>query len=137
MNYKPEKYVFKFIMSALVSLIALLMPGSAQALAVADIKLHSALNQPLHATIQVSVTKAELSLLEVGLASKKEFLRTGIQREKILDSLIIELIRKGQSPHIKITSRRLIREPMLEFILSIDSGNGRMLRSYSVFLSPK
>lgn len=136
MNYKPEKYLVSFVMGALISLATLLIPGSAHALALADIELHSALNQPLHATIPLSATKAELSLLEVGLASKKAFLRTGIQYQKILDSLTIKLIKKGPSPYIKITSKRLVQEPMLEFILSINSGNGRMLRSYSVFLSP-
>jgi len=60
MNYKPEIYAFKFITG---SLAALLMPSSAQALALADIELHSTLNQPLHTTIPVSGTSAELSLL--------------------------------------------------------------------------
>ncbi len=136
MNYKLEQYLASFIMSLLVCLTALLMPSSAQALGLADIELHSALNQPLHATIPLSASKAELSLLKVSLASEKAFQRSGIPREKILNSMIIELIKKDQSPHIKITSKRLIREPMLEFILAIDSGNGRMFRNYSVFLSP-
>jgi len=136
-NYKSEQYLVSFVMGALISLASLLTPFSAHALALADIELHSALNQPLHATIPLSATKDELGLLEVGLASKKTFQRTGIQRHKILDSLIIELIKNDQSSHIKITSKRLIQEPMLEFVLSINSGNGRMLRSYSVFLSPQ
>ncbi len=132
MNYKAA-----FVTALIVSLTALVMPGSVLALALADIEIHSTLNQPLHATIPVTATKAELDLLDLGLASKKTFLRTDIERKKILNSLIIELIRTGQSPYIKVTSKKLIREPLLEFILSIDSGNGRMFRSYSIFLSPR
>ncbi len=136
MNYKLEQYLASFIMSLLVCLSTLLIPSSAQALGLADIELHSVLNQPLHATIPLSASKAELSLLKVSLASEKAFQRSGIPREKILNALVIELIKKGQSSHIKITSKKLIREPMLEFILAIDTDNGRMLRNYSVFLSP-
>ena len=136
MNYKPKRYAVSFMLSFLACLSTLFMASSAQALGLADIELHSALNQPLHASIPVSASKAELSLLEVSLASKQAFQRSGIPREKVLDLLTIELIKQDSSPHIKITSKRLIREPMLEFVLSIDSGNGRLLRGYSVFLSP-
>jgi len=129
-----DRSAFKFITAIIASL---LLPGSAFALGLADIETHSALNQPLYATIPVSATQAEFSLLKVGLAPNKAFLRAGIERKKILDALIIELNKKGHLPHIKISSKSLIREPMLEFILSIDSGNGRMLRSYSIFLSPR
>ena len=136
MTFRPEQYAVGFIFSLVVCLTTLLMPVSAHALGLADIELHSTLNQPLHATIPVSASKDELKLLEVSLASKKAFQRSGIPREKVLDSLTIKLIKQTPSPHIKITSKRSMREPMLEFVLSIDSGNGSMLRGYSVFLSP-
>lgn len=136
MKYKPEQYAVGYIRSLLVLLAVMIIPSSAHALGVADIKVLSKLNQPLHATIPISANESELSQLMVKLGSKKVFARSGMQRDAILDSLIIELVNKGQSPHIKITSKRSIREPMLEFLLSIDWGNGRMLRGFSVFLSP-
>lgn len=137
MNDRLNISAFKCITAIIVSLASPLLPGSVFALGLADIETHSTLNQPLHATIPVSATQAELDLLKVGLAPNKAFLRTGIERKKILRALIFELVKKGHSPHIKISSKKLIREPMLEFILSIESGNGRMLRSYSIFLSPQ
>jgi len=136
MTSRSEQYAVGFILSLLICLTTLLIPVSAQALGLADIELHSTLNQPLHATIPVSASKDELKLLEVSLASKKAFQRSGIPREKVLDSLTIKLIKQVPSPHIKITSKKSIREPMLEFVLSINSGNGSILRGYSLFISP-
>ncbi len=132
MSYKSA-----FITVLAVGLTTLLMPGSALALVLADIKTHSTLNQPLHASIPITATKAELSFLQVGLASNKVFLRTGIERKRILNSLIVELVKTGPSAYIKVTSKKLIREPLLEFVLFIDSDSGRIFRRYSIFLSPR
>jgi hypothetical protein len=108
------------------------------ALGVGEIEVESALNEPLKAEIKLlSATKDELDTLEVALASNAAFARMGIDKLPVLSSLEFELIREGAgSPFVKAYSKKPIREPFLDFILTVNWANGQLLREYTLLLDP-
>ena len=84
MDARGEK-IMKARKKLAVALVLLLVTsGSAFALGLGQIKVKSALDQPLVAEIPVvSATAAELRGLKVSLASSEEFQRAGINRARL------------------------------------------------------
>ena len=125
-------------MVAAVGACLLAPSASLYALGMGDIDVHSGLNQPLDASIRlISVDEGELDGLEVRLAPKAAFERMGLDRMKILSNLEFEVVSEGRSaPYVKVSSRAPVREPFLNFILSVNWANGQMLREYTLLLDP-
>src|SRR5690606_3887421 len=92
---------------------ALLSPPTLYALGLGEIRLHSALNQPFDAEIElISPTPEELTSLSVGLASRELFERYGLDRPAYLGNFdfSIRRTRDGRAA-IKVTSNRSVTEP--------------------------
>ncbi len=106
------------------------------AVGLGEMKLNSALNEPLDAEIQL-LNIGELSELEmlVGLGSQKDFDNAGVERPFTLTDLRFEVdLSKPGNPVILVTSRKPLREPFLDFLVEIDWPTGRLLREYTVLL---
>ena len=113
----------------LASVWLILMPLTAQALGFGNIKLNSALNEPLDAQIELlSPSSADLDSLKVGLASEGAFARAGIDRPHFLSGLEYKVVERNGNHYIQISSRKAIREPFVNFLLEFSWDNGRMLR---------
>jgi len=112
--------------------------GLVHALGMGEIEVGTALNEPLDAKIKLfSATQSELKSLEVSLASRDAFERVGIDRLPILHELEFELVSSGAgAPYIKVVSNKAIKEPFLDFILSINWSSGQMMREYTLLLDP-
>jgi pilus assembly protein FimV len=123
---------------ALAVALALATPSAAYALGLGDVKLHSALNQPLHAEIDlVSVRPGELEALRVGLASAGAFTRAGLDRPGWLSQFDFSIENDaGSRPHIKVTTREPIREPFVSFLVEANWASGRLVREYTLLLDP-
>jgi pilus assembly protein FimV len=125
------------LLVGLASACLILMPLSAQALGFGNIKLDSALNQPLDARIDLlSPTSADIQSLKVSLASEGAFARAGIDRPHYLSGLVFKVVDSDGEPYIQVTSKESIREPFLNFLLEFNWDNGRMLREYTMLLDP-
>lgn len=113
-------------------------PVLVQALGLGGIKLNSALSEILNAEIELfSATPSEIDGLKIKLASREAFLRAGIDRTTLLNSLRFKIKRHSSGQYyIKVTSRRPIREPFLNFLLEVNWKSGRMLREYTMLLDP-
>lgn len=113
--------------------------GMASALGFGAIHVHSALNEPLDATINlVSLTPDEKSALDVGMASLDMFQRFGIERSAIADRVRISTS-DGNEPSqvlLRLTTTSPVREPFLRFLIEADTGAGRALREYTILLDP-
>ncbi|VAX11158.1 hypothetical protein MNBD_GAMMA25-1637 [hydrothermal vent metagenome] len=122
----------------LTACILIVMPIVASALGFGNIKLNSALNEPLDAEIGLlSATVDEVSGLTVKMASREAFLRAGVDRPTFLSSFNIEIkSRTDDSFYIHMTSHQPVREPFLNFLLELNWYNGRILREYTVLLDP-
>lgn len=106
------------------------------ALGLGEIKLNSALNEPLNAQIQL-LNVGELTELEmlVGLASQQDFSNAGVERPFSLTDLRFEIdLSNPKNPVVQVTSRKPIREPYLDFLVEMDWPAGRLLREYTLLL---
>ena len=113
--------------------------GVASALGFGAIRVHSALNEPLDATINlVALTPAEKTALQVDMASVDMFRRFGIERTALADRIRIVASPGNESSQVllRLTTDAPVREPFLRFLIEADTGNGRALREYTVLLDP-
>jgi pilus assembly protein FimV len=119
--------------------LGLLLAGDVWALGLGDIRLSSALNEPLRAEIQLlSATPEELSNLKVQLAPAATFERYGVDRPMFLTRLQFTVLEGGQSGtgSVRITSSEPITEPFVTFLVEATWSRGRLLREYTVLLDP-
>ena len=125
------------LLAALVSAGALFYSALAPALGLGEISLHSALNQPLNADIElVDAEGIDRGDLAVGLASADEYSRAGIERVFFLNDLRFTPIFRGQRKFIHVSSVRPVVEPYLSFLVQVSRPGGQLLRDYTVLLDP-
>ena len=120
----------------LFTMVLLLASGYAQAISLGKMTTYSALNQPFEAEIPLlSVAKGELDGIKVSIASEEAFKRANLDRPFILSSLNFEkLLKDNGQTVIRITSRKSIPEPYLNFLLEVSSPRERVLKEYAVLL---
>ncbi|MHA3739239.1 FimV/HubP family polar landmark protein [Pseudomonas sp. Eth.TT006] len=107
------------------------------ALGLGDITIHSGLNQPFKADIAlVDAAGLSASDLSVSLATADEFGRAGVERVFFLNDLKFTPILQGNRQMIRVTSRKPVKEPFLNFLLQLNQPNGRLLREYTVLIDP-
>lgn len=114
-----------------------LYSGMAPALGLGEITLHSALNQPFEAEIELlEVGDLGAQDLRVGLAPAEVFSRSGVERFYFLNDLRFTPLLQGSRSVIRVVSNRPVREPYLNFIVEVARPNGQLLREYTVLLDP-
>ncbi|WP_226500474.1 FimV/HubP family polar landmark protein [Pseudomonas sp. MWU16-30322] len=107
------------------------------ALGLGDITVHSALNQPLKADIAlVDAAGLSASDLSASLATADEFGRAGVERVFFLNDLRFTPILHGNRQMIRVTSRKPVNEPFLNFLVQLNQPNGRLLREYTLLIDP-
>ncbi|MBN47866.1 MULTISPECIES: FimV/HubP family polar landmark protein [unclassified Methylophaga] len=117
--------------------LGLLTPLTGYAFGLGQITLHSALNEPFRAEISVNALREdERGNLQVRLASTQDFERAGLDRSFLLTQLNFEVVEEANSTRIMITSDVPIKEPFLGFLLAATTGQGKLLREYTVLLDP-
>jgi pilus assembly protein FimV len=116
----------------------ILLSGEVFAIGLGDIKLDSALNEPLRAEIELlSATPEDLAGLEVTLASRETFDRYGIDRPVFLQGVQFKIVDGGvDGSVVQIRSRAAISEPFVTFLIEASWSSGRLLREYTVLLDP-
>lgn len=114
-----------------------LYSGMAPALGLGEITLHSALNQPFEAEIELlEVGDLGAQDLRVALAPVDVFSRSGVERIYFLNDLRFTPLLRGSRSVIRVVSSRPVREPYLNFIVEVARPNGQLLREYTVLLDP-
>lgn len=108
----------------------------ASALGLGEISIHSTLNQPLDAEVELlqvrSLTEQDLV---VGLAPHDAFERAGVDKTHFILDLKFDIdFDHPQGARVKITSTKPVREPFLNFIIQAQWPSGRLLREYTVLV---
>ncbi len=119
--------------------LCLLVAGEVWALGLGEVRLASALNEPLRADIELLAgSPEELQNLQVALASAETFNRYGIDRPFYLQNLTFEVVRTGRADGnvVRVRSQAPMTEPFLTFLVEATWSNGRLLREYTVLLDP-
>ena len=123
------------VMSALAGGIAAM---NSHALGLGEVKLYSALNQPLVAEIELMQLN-DLTRNEIlsNLASKTDFERAGVERPFILNNLrFTTKVGPDGKGLIKVTSDSPVHEPYLNFLVEVHWPSGRLLKEYTLLLDP-
>lgn len=123
-----------------LALAGLLAATSTQAyaLGLGPIKLHSGLNQPLDADVELlTETPHALNQLQVSLAPNAAFQQAGVRRTLLLTHLKFKVVKQpGGRAYIHISSPMPIREPFLDFVLEVDWSGGQLMREYTMLINP-
>ncbi len=124
MEKKALKYFLCVVFWCLIS--------SAQAVTLSNIEMKSYLNQKLDARIALGGISAEdLQNLEMRFITATE---GSVERSTALSA---ELINDKSGQYIQITSKEIMREPVLVFTLELSWPAGRLQREYSLLIDPK
>lgn len=109
---------------------------SAQAVGMGPIKVHSALNQPLDAEIQLYNTAGLASKdVQASLASDEDFARSGFERSDALRGLTFNVtIDPDGKGAIHLQSTQPMHESTLGFVVLLVWPSGRSLHPYNVEL---
>ncbi len=118
--------------------LALGCPQAASALALGDLKVRSALNEPLDAEIDLlSIRGEDLADLKARLATTEEFQRAGVDRPYVLSRLRFKVEeRAGGKAVLKVSTRQPVKEPFLNFLIELNWPQGRLVREYTALLDP-
>ncbi|PWV60232.1 pilus assembly protein FimV [Plasticicumulans acidivorans] len=116
----------------------LLAPGVAAAIGVGPIQVHSGLNQPLQADVELlSVVPDELQNYSVRIAPARAFEQLGLERIGPVSDLEFQLqSRPDGHSYIHITSKQPVRDPALNFLVELSGPNGQLLREFAILLDP-
>ncbi|UTA49279.1 LysM peptidoglycan-binding domain-containing protein [Simiduia sp. 21SJ11W-1] len=119
-----------------IGVSAALVSNLGFALGLGEIKLNSALNQPLDAQIKLlQVRDLSEEEIVVQLASREAYERANVERLFFLSGMKFEVVLDNPSnPHIRVTTQENVREPYLNFLLETQWPTGRMLREYTVLM---
>jgi pilus assembly protein FimV len=115
------------------------LSSQAFALGLGEIRVNSALNEPLEADIELlSATPDELFALKVVLASEESFEQSGLDRPSYLTALDFQVVQSGSSTgnYVRVSSSEPITEPFLTFLIEATWSSGRLIREYTVLLDP-
>lgn len=112
--------------------------GLAPALGLGEITLHSALNQPLNAEIELLAVGDDMSTsdIKVSLAPADAFNLAGVERIYFLNDLRFSPVLRGGNSVVRVVSNQPVREPYLNFIVELKRPGGQLLREYTVLLDP-
>lgn len=134
---QPEQVVMSEF-SKTLAIFGILAPLGAGAVGIGDICSHSALNQTLDAEIPLVLSGADkLDTIQVRLASPEAFDKAGVERLHALTQLRFRPVAKhGGRFVIQVSSNEVIQEPFLDFLVEVESPQGKLLREFTLLLDP-
>ncbi|HEY4338586.1 MAG TPA: FimV/HubP family polar landmark protein, partial [Steroidobacteraceae bacterium] len=120
--------------------LAALIVGSpaAMALGLGDIHLHSSLNAPLDADIDlIGATADDLASLKAQVASRDTFQKNGLDWPAFLSSVTLKPMHTADGRDIiKVHSGVAITEPFVTLLVEINWARGQVSHEYTVLLDP-
>lgn len=120
-----------------VASLAALYVGVTNALGLGELKLDSALNQPLDATISLQgAANLDPADIRVSLADAAAFQSAGLDRAHFLTELRFTPTMQNNQLVIRVQSTNPVREPFLNFLVELRRPSGRLLREYTLLLDP-
>ncbi len=119
-----------------IGLTGALFSSGVFALGLGDMKLFSAVNEPLRAEIKLlKVGDLNTTQVLVKLASMQDFERANVDREFFLTGMRYEVVLDGRGGGVvKVTTEDPVREPYLNFLLEAKWPSGRLIREYTLLL---
>lgn len=125
-------------LSKTLAMLGMLAPFGASAMGIGDIRSQSGLNQALQAEIPLVLSGADkLENIQVRLASPEAFDKAGVERPPALTQLRFKPVARQDGRYvIEVSSREVIQEPFLDFLVEVESPQGTLLREFTLLLDP-
>jgi len=119
-------------------MLAMSLPGAVRALGLGDIRVESALNEPLTAQIDiVGATREELAILTANIANREIFQRYGADRPSFLSTASFKVGKDAQGrPVLNVRSADPFTDPLVSFLVELRWGRNEVVREYSLLLDP-
>lgn len=133
----PGAHVIGFLRKAAIAALLMAAAGNVWALGLGQIQVKSKRNQPLLAEIPViSTTPGELAALQARMASPETFRRIGLpQPSGVAAELQFSLGSDARGrPVIRVTSIQPVDQGVLNFLIEVDWGTGKLVREYSALV---
>ncbi|MDE1923840.1 MAG: pilus assembly protein FimV, partial [Gammaproteobacteria bacterium] len=113
-------------MPRLILLACVICPSLSWGLGLGEIHLHSALDEPMRADIDlVAATPNELSGVHASLAPVADFTRYGIQFPPFLSTFKFQVTTASSGRAVlRVTSTDAIPEPFVTFLVEVDWARG-------------
>ncbi len=130
---------YRQILTRTLFLIVLLAyPLAASALGVGSLSVQSKLNQKLDAQIELLSTEGvPQSQIKAALAKASIFKRAGVDYSPDLGSIDLDIATQADgTPYIKVSSKKPLQEPVIDFILEVKWQQQRLLRKFTIMLDP-
>lgn len=120
-----------------LAVASLLASAHAFSLGIGEIKLHSSLNQNLHAEVGLTLAPGtDTDHIEVRMASPEQFDKAGVPWTYFLPKIKFQTIQSNGNVTIKLTSREALKEPFLNFLLEVNSPKGSFYREFTILVDP-
>lgn len=127
----------KSLRIAIAAAIAVATCQIANAVSLGPISVNSSIGEPLKASITVSgMDASEAAKASVKVAGNAAYQSRGIKKLPVHDKLKFSLSPSGSGYVINVSSAQQIREPFINFLLSMDADGKEIVREYAVFLNP-
>lgn len=110
----------------------------ASAFALGQLKVQSALGEPLRAEIDVTeMAAAEADSLKINVANADAFKNAGVPYNAALSDVKATLQRRAGGQYVvRLTGTRPLNDPFIDLLLEANGSSGRMVRDYTVLLDP-
>ncbi|MCR6479239.1 hypothetical protein NU688_23985 [Variovorax sp. ZS18.2.2] len=119
--------------------VALGMAGTdASAFTLGQLKVQSALGEPLRAEIDVTeIAAAEADGLKINIATAEAFKNAGIPYNSALGDVKATLQRRAGGQYVvRLSGSRPLSDPFIDLLLEANGSSGRIVRDYTVLLDP-
>ena len=111
--------------------------SAAISIGLGPIHVNSSIGQPMSATIPVEgLTAASAKGATVQLASAAAYRARGIELLPSHQKLRFSLVPSGKGYVIRVTSTASIRDPFVNFLITINSNGSTVTREYAAFFNP-
>lgn len=104
------------------------------AVGLGPLQVQSSLGQPLSAAIPLRPEPLPPAVFTVRLASPEQYRTHGFEYSAELDSIRVRVDPAGDSPRLRLESRRPLSNPAMELVLELQWPGGRLRRSYALLL---
>jgi len=119
-------------------MLAMSMPSAVRAIGLGEIRVDSALNEPLSAQIDiVGATREELVALTATVASRDVFQRYGVDRPSFRASATFKVgVNAAGHPVLNVRSADPFTDPLVSLLVDLRWGRNDVVREYSLLLDP-
>ncbi|WP_414080205.1 MULTISPECIES: FimV/HubP family polar landmark protein [Variovorax] len=110
----------------------------ASAFALGQLKVQSALGEPLRAEIDVTEIAAnEADGLKINIATAEAFKNAGVPYNPALRDVRATLQRRAGGQYVvRLSGNRPLNDPFIDLLLEANGSSGRIVRDYTVLLDP-